>query len=211
MPVVSPELLAVVRAQRKEDERIAWAMCPDPEAFAPSEKSSKRAKRWDATAILGGGYAGLAAGAMTIRSGDFRWLLIPLALFLLVMGAYAVVWWRRARERRTIEGTVYVLTTRRAMILQTYPAVRFREISIDSIADVALTNQQYELADLEFTAKTSGAPLMVFRGVSEPERARKQIMKVLGDPGAADREIANSEAYLQAMHKFARSVQFGGS
>jgi hypothetical protein len=211
MPVVSPELLAVVRAQRKQDERIAWAMCPDPEAFAPSEKSLKRSKRWDAVAILGGGYAALAAGAMTIRSGDFRWLLIPLALFLLIMSAYAVVWWRRARDQRAIEGTVYVLTTRRAMTVHAYPKVNVQEIPIEPIADVVITPMPYELADLTFTAKESGAPLMVFRGVSEADRARKQIMKVLGDPHAADREIANSEAYLQAMHKFARSVQFGGS
>lgn len=211
MPVVSPELLSVVRAQRKEDERIAWAMCPDPEVFAPSEKTQKRAKRWDATAILGGGYAALGAGAMTIRSGDFRWLLIPVAVLLVVVVAYGVAWWRRARRQRAIEGIVYVVTTRRALTLHTYPAVQVQDAPLDTIADISVSNPLYELGDLVFTDKASGAASMVFRGVYEPERAQKQIMKVLGDPGRADRELANSEAYLQAMHKFARSVQFPGS
>lgn len=210
MPVVSPELLAVVRAQRKEDERIAWAMCPDPEAFAPSEKSLKRAKRWDATAILGGGYTALAAGAMTLRSGDFRWLFIPAALLLIVVVAYGIAWWRRARERSAIEGTVYVLTTRRALTLHTYPKLQVQEFALDAIADVVVTSQQHDLGEVSFLSKSTAAPLMVFRGVYEPERARKQMLKVLGDPGAAAREIANSEAYMQAMHKFARSVQIPG-
>jgi hypothetical protein len=212
MPVVSPELLAIVRAQRKEDERIAWAMCPDPEAFAASEKSLKRAKRRDATAILAAGYTSLGAGAMALRSADPRWLLIPVAILLIVVAAYGVSGWRRARERRALKGTVYVLTTRRALTLHTYPALRVQEVPLDTIADVAVTSQQQDLGDVSFTAKSSAAaPLLVFRGVFEPERARKQMLKVLGDPGAADREIANSEAYLQAMHKFARSVQIGGS
>ena len=148
---------------------------------------------------------------MALRSADFRWLLIPVAMLLVVVAAYGVSWWRRARERRTLEGTVYVLTTRRALTLHTYPALRVQEVPLDTIADVAVTSRQQDLGDVSFSAKSSAAPLLVFRGVFEPERARKQMLKVLGDPGAADREIANSEAYLQAMHKFARSVQIGGS
>jgi hypothetical protein len=206
MSNVHPELLSLVRAQLQEGERLAWAMSPEPiAALEPSERGKSKSK-WEGITILGGGYATLGAGAMALRSGSFRWLLVPLALFVIGGVALALTFWRKLRKRRTLEATVYVVTTRRALVVQAYPDLSVQAHPLDTFSDVTLVNEDGDFASLAFVSK-SGAPGIVFIGIPEPQRARKQILRVLQDPGATDREIAASEAYLTAMRQLTRSVR----
>jgi hypothetical protein len=199
MSNVSPALHALVRAQLKQGERLAWAMCPEPAAFAPEA----RRKGLTAAVVLGGGYAMLGAIVMAVRSGSWLWWTVPLSLVLLGGLAYFVIQRLEARRRRIVEGTVYVLTTRRALIVKTYPALSVMALSIEAISDITLSDPRHQLADLGLSS-ASGRAAMVFRGVVEPEQARTQLLRVIRDPAGMDREIAASERYLLAMRQLAR-------
>lgn len=200
MSNVSAGLLGVVRAQLTQgEERLAWALCPEPAAFAPRT----RRKGWDAAVILGGGYATISAIVMAARSGRWLWLTLPLPLIVLGGLAYAVARWRRARRLLTIEGTVYALTTRRALIVRSYPALSVQALPIESIADITIGNPARGLGDLSFQS-ASQTTAMVFRGVFDPELARTQLLKIVRDPEGTDRQIAASERYRLAMAQLAR-------
>jgi hypothetical protein len=201
MSTVSPHLLAFARAQLTEAERIAWAMCPEPAACPPKA----RRKGLGAVVILGGGYATLGAIWTALRSGNWLWLTVPLGLLLLGALAYLVVRRLEARRIRTLEGTVYVLTTRRALVVNTYPALSVQTLSIASISDVTLSDARGPFADLSLSS-APGLASMVFRGIFEPEQARTQLLRVVRDPSGTDRQIADSERYLMAMRQFTRSV-----
>jgi hypothetical protein len=202
---VAPELLAALRAQLTEGERLAWAESPEPLAFKRSDGRGK----WDRVVILGGGYATLGSTVAALGTG--RWWLFALPISLLVLGAvaYLVSRWFEARAQRTLEGTVYGLTTRRALLLQTYPASRMKALPIEAITDLVLTEARGSFADL--TLCTADAPAaLVFRGLPDAERTRAQLLRVVRDPKAAEQEIAASEAYSMAMHQLARGARGPG-
>ena len=197
---VSPELLPIVRAQLTEGEGVGWAMSAEPVAFV-SEK--RRKGIWDAVAILGGGYAAVGSAVATFRSGQWWWMLLPLSLVVLGVLAYFAVERIKARERKRIEGTVYALTTRRALLIRTFPTLTVQALPLEAITDVVLDNVRQVFGDLTLTT-SSAATGLVFRGVFEPENARTHMLKVLRDPGAAEQQIAASERYMMAMRQFAR-------
>jgi hypothetical protein len=197
MPV-SPELLPIVRAQLKEGEGVGWAMSAEPVAF---ELGERRKGIWDAVAILGGGYAAVGATVATFRSGQPLWMLLPLALVGLGVLTYFAVERIKARERKRVACTVYALTTRRALLIQTFPKLTVQALPIESITDVVLDNVREAFGDLTLTTSAASTGL-VFRGVFEPEQARKDMQKVLRDPTGAEQQIAASERYMIAMRQF---------
>jgi hypothetical protein len=198
---VSPALLAALRAQLTPGERIAWAESPEPLAFKrPGDKA-----KWDRVVILGGGYATLGSTVAALGTGRWWLLAVPISLLVLGVIAYLTSNWIEARAQRTLEGTLYGLTTRRALILQTYPAPTLKVLPIETITDVTLTEARASFADLTLSTATAPAAL-VFRGLPEPERTRTQLMRVIRDPQAAEQEIAASEAYSMAMHQLTRPV-----
>jgi hypothetical protein len=199
MSTVSPELLPVVRAQLKEGERLAWGMSPEPAAFVPK---ARRKGAWDAVAILGGGYAAIGSSVMAFRSGQGLWMLLPLSLVLLGVSVYLTTERLKARDRRRLEGTVYALTTRRALIVQTYPRVSVQALPIAEITDVTLADARQQFADLTLTTNAASTGL-VFRGIFAPESARSQLLAVIRDPGLAEQQIAASERYMMAMRQIA--------
>jgi hypothetical protein len=178
-------------------------MPPALEAFTPKKR---RKGFWDALAILGGGYAVIGATVMTFRSGNGLWMLGPMSLVLLGVLVYLAGERLEARRRRGVEGTVYVLTTLRALILHTYPKLSVHPFPIEAIADVALMEQGRDFADLSLNT-ASGAAGLVFRGVPDPESAREQLLRVVRDPGATDRQIAASERYMMAMRQIANPAR----
>jgi hypothetical protein len=203
MSTVSPDLIAVVRTELEQGERLAWAMSPEPAAFA---RKPRRKGIWDAVAILGGGYAVIGASVTTFRSGNGLWMLVPLLLVLLGVLAYLVTERSEARRQRGVEGTVYVLTTLRALIMHTYPTRSVHPFPIEAIADITLSEQRRNCADLSLNT-ASGAAGLVFRGVPEPESARDQLLRVVRDPAATDRQIAASERYMIAMRQIANPAR----
>lgn len=200
MSTVSPELLPIVRAQLREGERLAWGMSPEPAAFAPK---ARRKGIWDAVAILGGGYAAIGSGVMAFRHGQWLWMLLPLTLLLAGVLVYFAVERIKARERRRIEGTVYALTTRRALLIHTFPTLTVQAIGIEAISDVLVDNARPPFGDLMLTTSSESTGL-AFRGLFEPESARTQLLRVIKDPGAAEQQIAASERYMMAMRQLAR-------
>ena len=193
---LSPQLLAALRSQLAQGERLAWAARHEPAAFKPK----KRAKRkWDAAVILGGGYLTLGAVVMAVRSEQWLWLSVPIALLLLGGGAFFVVTRTRARAQKVLDGVVYAVTTQRALIMHSYPELNLQARSLTEITDVAVSNKDVrgDFADLEL-----GQPALVFRGVPEPERARAQLLRVIRDPQTTDQEIAAAEAYAATMRQF---------
>jgi hypothetical protein len=199
MPSVSPELLPILRAQLKEGEGVAWAMSGEPAAFVPEKR---RKGIWDAVAILGGGYAAVGAAVASFRSGQWLWMLLPLSLVLLGVFTYFVVERIKARERKRVEGTVYALTTRRALTIRTFPTLTVQALPIESITDIVLDNVRRAFGDLTLTTSAANTG-MVFRGVFEPAQARTQMLKVLREPAALEQQIAASERYMMAMHQLA--------
>jgi hypothetical protein len=199
MPV-SPELLPIVRAQLKEGEGVGWAMSAEPAAFALGKR---RKGIWDAVCILGGGYAAVGSAVATFRSGQPLWMLLPLTLVALGVLAYFAVERIKARERKRVEGTVYALTTRRALLIRTFPKLTVQALPIEVITDVALDNVREAFGDLTLITSAASTGL-VFQGVFEPEQARKDMQKVLRDPSGAEQQIAASERYMMAMRQFAR-------
>ncbi|HKU41637.1 MAG TPA: hypothetical protein VJR89_25945, partial [Polyangiales bacterium] len=177
---LTPALLDTLRAQLAAGERLAWAASPEPAAF-----EGRREKTWDAAVILGGGYATIGACVMALRTEHWWWLSVPLALF----AAYGVVRWIKARTRRRRAGTAYAVTTRRALIVHTYPALAVHAVPIQTLADVTLRDPRKAFADLGLRT-AAGADALVFRGILEPERARNQLLRVIRDPQAAEQEIA---------------------
>jgi hypothetical protein len=198
---LTPQLLAAVRAQLAAGERLTWAACPELLAFEPKARSKGK---WDAAVILGGGYATLAACVMALRSGKWLWLCVPIALLLIGALAYFVASRIKARARRVVTGTVYALTTQRGLIMHTYPALTVRALPIHAIAAVRVINR-HARADLADLSLDEGDPdsthAFVFRGVAEPESARSQLLRVIRDPEATERELAASEAYAMAMRQ----------
>jgi len=198
---VSPALLAALRAQLTQGERLAWAMSPEPLAFKPTEGTAK----WERAAILGGGYVTLGSIAAALGTGRYWWFALPISLFVLGSVAYLISNWFKARAQRVLEGTVYGLTTRRALILQTFPAPTVKVLPIETITEVILTEVRASFADLDLGTATAPAAL-VFRGLPDPERTRAQLLRVIRDPQAAEQEMAAAEAYSIAMHQLTRSV-----
>jgi hypothetical protein len=194
---LTPALLDALRAQLTQGERLAWAASPEPSAF---ERTTRGIGKWDAAAILGGGYATLGSCVVTLRTGQWLWLSVPISLFLFGGLGHFVARWVRTRARRSLAGTVYGLTTRRALIVHTYPALAVHALQIDAISDVTVLDARADFADLHLRTPSAAAEL-VFRGLPEPEDARARLMHVIRDPQATDREIAAAEAYASAMRQ----------
>jgi hypothetical protein len=198
---LSPALLEALRAQIGPGERLAWAARPEPAAFERNEK--RGIGKWETGAILGGGYALLGSGAVALRTGQWLWLSIPIALVALGGLGYFVASRIKARAQRSLAGTVYGFTTRRALLVRTYPALAVRAVPIEAITDITLTDERGDFADLCFRTTDTQEDL-VFRGLPEAERSRTQLLRVVRDPQATDQEIAASEAYAAAMHQMRR-------
>ncbi|HKP62192.1 MAG TPA: hypothetical protein VJV78_35915 [Polyangiales bacterium] len=197
---LSPALLDALRAQLAEGERIAWAASSEPAAFL-SEK--RGIGKWETVAILGGGYALLGAGIQAFRTGQWLWMCVPLAFLVFGIASYLVSSRIKARARKTREGTVYGITTRRALIVRTYPAVSVQALPLGAITDVTVRDERGDFADLcVHTAETPAA--FVFPALTEAERARTQIMKVVRDPKGTDEQIAAAESYALMMRQMMR-------
>lgn len=196
---VKPALLAALRAQLAEGERLAWAESPEPAAFEPEDKP-RGVGKWEALVILGGGYATLSAALMAVRSGRWLWLSIPLALVVLGVAGFFGQRALKARARRAIEGRVYGLTTRRALILDTYPKLAVQALSLDAISDVKILAHHGAFADIGFEQAQGTAQLM-FRAIEEPERVRRQLLHVIRDPQGSEQQILAAEAYAQQMQQ----------
>ena len=197
---LAPSLLDALRAQLAEGERIAWAASSEPAAFL-SEK--RGIGKWETVAILGGGYALLGAGVVAFRTGQWLWMCVPLALLVIGVASYLVASRIKARARKTREGTVYGVTTRRVLIVQTYPDVSVQALPLGAVTDVTLSDERGDFADLcVHTAETPTA--FVFRALIEAERARTQILKVVRDPQGTDEQIAAAESYALMMRQMMR-------
>ncbi|HET8938402.1 MAG TPA: hypothetical protein VFN67_33390 [Polyangiales bacterium] len=200
MSTVAPELLTELRTRLAEGERVAWAQSPIPEAF---EKPPRRKGIWDAVVILGGGYATLGSIYMALRSSVWYWLALPISLILIGVAGYFGMQALERRKRYRLIGTAYAVTTKRALILRVFPNDELESLDLETIADVALTNEREYFADLKLVGKAEDRGL-VFEGVDEAKRALMHIQRVLRDPKAADAELAHSEAYFKAMRSLAR-------
>jgi hypothetical protein len=203
MPTVSPQLLPILRAQLKEGEGVAWGMSGDPAAFEPEER---RKGLWDAVAILGGGYAAVGSAVATFRSGQWWWMLLPLSLVVLGVLAYFLVERIKAREEERVVGTIYALSTRRALIVRTVPTLTVQALPIEAITDITVDKQRKGFGDLTIITSVASTGL-VFRGAPEPEEARTHMLKMLRDPGAAEQQIAASERYMLQMQLLARRAR----
>jgi hypothetical protein len=142
----------------------------------------------------------LGACIAGVRTGQWLWLSVPIALLVCGILGYLVASRIKAQARSAVVGTVYGLTTRRALIMHTYPALTIQARPVDTITDVTIINNSGDFADLSLAA-ASASPGLIFRGVLGPERARAQLMRVIRDPQATDQELAASEAYALAMHQ----------
>lgn len=192
---LKPDLLKILREQLTEGERLAWATSPDPRAMAGKPRS---AERRDAVAILGGGYATLGAVVMALKTKQWLWLLVPLVLIALAATIYLVARWLRSRARWRVEGTVYGITTRRALIIHTYPTLSVETLPIESITDVTVGEARDDCADLILRARSN---IFTFRKIDEPERSKSQIMRVMRDPKTTEQEILAAEAYATQMRQ----------
>ncbi len=199
---LQPALLGALRAQLTPGERLAWAASPEPLAFARADEG---ADKWERATILGGGYVLLGSCVAAFVTGRWLWLAAPLCLIVLGVTGYFVARHLEVRAQRSLAGTVYGLTTRRALIVHTYPALKVQALPIEAITDVVSRDARDPFGDLCFS--TAAAPAgFVFPGLAQPERAREQLLRVIRDPRAAEEEIAASEAYSMAMHQLTRSA-----
>ena len=194
---LTPALLAALRAQLTADERLAWAASPEPAAFA---RKSRGVGTRDALVILGGGYATIGAVVMALRTGHWLWLSVPITLLACGVAWFLIARWIQGRARKSRAGTAYALTTRRALILETYPSRAVRALALEEITDVTLHDERGAFADLWLCTSARPAGLILY-GIPEPERARKQLLRVIRDPQATAQEIAAAEAYAMAMSR----------
>jgi hypothetical protein len=186
--------LQVLRAQLAEGEYLAWAGSPEPGPLAHGRRGGGKL---EAIALVGGGYVILAACVAAVYMQQWLWVCAPLALLVF---AYYAARTLRERARKTIEGTVYGFTTQRALILQTYPAPTLQELPIAAIQDVTISDGRDDPADLKLQTADASASL-VWRRISEPQRARAQLLRLLGDPVGTGQEIAAGEAYALQMRQ----------
>lgn len=183
-----------LRAKLAEGEYLAWAASPEAGALTRGRRGGGKL---EAIVIVGGGYAILAACVAAVHTQQWLWLCAPLALLVF---AYYAIRTIRERARKAIEGTVYGLTTRRALILQTYPAPKLQELPIAAIEDVTIGEGRDNAADLRLQTADASASLILQR-ISEPQRARAQLLRVIGDPDGTGQEIAAGEAYAMQMRQ----------
>lgn len=116
------------------------------------------------------------------------------------MLAYYAVRTLRDRGRKTIAGTVYGFTTRRALILQTYPVPKLQELPIAAIEDVSIVEGHDDRADLKLQTTDPSKSLVLLR-IADPQRARAQLLRVIGDPAGTGQELAAGEAYALQMRQ----------
>jgi hypothetical protein len=191
---VKPALLAALRAQLEAGERLAWAA--SPQAATPA-KEAPGAGKLEMAAILVGGYAMLGSGVMAVVQGRWSWLLVPAVLLALGVFAHLVARWLEARVESARVGTVFGFTTRRALVVQTYPKLHVRALALEAITDVAVIEQEDEWPSLRLHARSS----LVFERIPEPERARAQLQRMMRDPKAAEQEMAAAETYATQMRQ----------
>jgi hypothetical protein len=194
-----PAPVAALHAQLAEGERLAWVASPEPSVCEPK---ARRTEKWDSVAILGGGYSTLAAGVMAVRTGHWLWLSIPISFLGIGVLVYLVARWMNVRARRSLEGTVYGVTTRRALIVHTYPALAVQTLPLAAIADITTIDKRGDFADLRLDATSASAGLL-FQGVARAERARHQLMRVVRDPQGTEQELAAWESYASSMRHLA--------
>jgi regulator of extracellular matrix RemA (YlzA/DUF370 family) len=153
-------------------------------------------------AILGGGYVAIGSCVAALSTGQRLWFSLPIAFLVLGVSAYLIATRIKARARSSLAGTVYGLTTRRALIIHTYPALVVQALQIEAITDVIPIDERGDFADL--CLRTASAPAaLVFRGLPESESARLQLMRVIRDPQGTEQQIAAAEAHSLAMHQLA--------
>lgn len=197
---VKPVLLAALRAQLAEGEHLAWAAAPEPEREGPVSR------KLDAVVIVGGGYAVIGACVMALRTGQWLWLSIPIGLFTIGLGIYALARAFKTRARKAVEGTIYGFSTRRALIVRTFPALSVRALPIETITDVTILEASDDVGDLGLHTTSAAEPLR-FQRVSDLESARTQLMRVIRNPKEIEQQITAAETYaLQMRQLMVRSM-----
>jgi hypothetical protein len=192
---VKPALLAALRAQLAQGEHLVWAESPGPEPIDPEKPGLSK---MESVGIVGGGYALLGSCVLAVITGQWLWLSVPIALLAVGLASFAIARWMKARATKSTEGTIYGFTTRRALIVRTYPALAVRQLPVAAITDVAVSEDRDDSTDLVLQAATASETL-VFERVFESQHARTQIMRVMRDPQGAEEQIAASEAYALQM------------
>lgn len=192
---VKPALLAALRAQLAQGEHLVWAESPGPVPIDPEQPGLSK---MESVGIVGGGYALLGSCVLALVTGQWLWLSVPIALLALGLAWFAVARWIKLRATKSAEGTIYGFTTRRALIVRTYPALAVRELPVAAITDVSAGDERDDSTDLVLRAATA-SETFVFERVFEPQQARTQIMRVMRDPQGAEEQIAASEAYASQM------------
>jgi hypothetical protein len=197
---VAPALLAALRAQLEDGERLAWAASPQAATPAPEAPG---AGKLEMAAILIGGYATLGACVMAVEQRRCSWLLVPAALLAVGVAAYLIARWLKARAHAARAGTVYGFSTRRAWVVQTYPKLHVEALALEAITDVSVIDREAEWPSLQLHAPSR----MIFEHIPEPDRARAQLLRMMRDPKAAEQEMAAAETYAAQMRQLmVRSV-----
>jgi len=183
-----PELAALVGAELEAGERIAWVGQPDPRRFAwASVFAVLFAIPWTAFAIF------WMCGAAGFKMPTFQhgWDLFPLfgLPFVLVgFGMLSTPYWLRRKAQRT----VYVITDRRAVILDGgwWRSITVRSFSPDRLKDLRRVQRPDGSGDLLFerTWRTDSEGSRQFtdhgflgvRDVKMVERLIKQLTQSAG-------------------------------
>ncbi|MEI8144663.1 MAG: hypothetical protein WCH83_04300 [Alphaproteobacteria bacterium] len=138
----------------RPDERLLWCGRPDPLAFAASRAGLVGvigAAIVVATLVAEVVGCNLAARQITTIS---PWLVIALGLPTLILGAGLLI--EPVRAYRNARATVYGLTSRRAIVLQTRPRKSLRTIQRNAIQAIMCRPASRDTADVTFSHRAGG-------------------------------------------------------
>lgn len=181
--VLPPEVESALQACVPSGERIVWYGRPAIQSAVAQQSRSG----WQRAAILGGGYSVIGGCVAIWLTGDLRWLALPL-LVLLVCGAG--LWSdhrRNVRVARVLAHTVYALTVRHAVVVQTRPTVQHRTLALAGVQLARVRGDAPGVEDVIF--QTEGGQHLVFSDIEDAAAVEELVDGLKEAPEAFERQV----------------------
>jgi hypothetical protein len=182
---IPPELEVALRAHVPDREQLVWVGRPSI-AHAVERATNPGMHRMT---ILGGGYSLLIGAVAAYVSGHLAWLAIPaVALTGCGLALYSD---HRRRERLTeaLAHTVYALTVRHAMIVQSKPALRLCTVPLSEVQPVRHSGSDPAVSDLLFN-RAAGTPAAVFSDLEDAPDIQEFVTRLKTAPEVMEQQFA---------------------
>lgn len=176
------EVETALEANLPAGERVVWYGGPVVESAV--EQQSRTG--WQRAAILGGGYSVVGGCVALWITGDLRWLALPLIVLAVCAVGLFFDHRRNVRVADVLTHTVYVLTARRAMVVQTQPTVQSRTIALQGVQLHSIRGETPGVQDLIFQAEDGQH--LVFSDIADAATVEELVDRLKEAPEVFERQ-----------------------